>query len=157
MTTKIVCLKNVVSIADRSKEMSFLRRVASHFLRDRVRSSAIREGLGVEPLLPPGTMSWALPGGAGGGIWGEGSLGVSTEFAAPVTQSGIKWKTTSASTSFQRDVVFLFLSVCVKPLSKITESNIQWPYPSFTNLHEVKRFSEHTIKSLYARSPTRSA
>ncbi|TWW81747.1 hypothetical protein D4764_01G0015620 [Takifugu flavidus] len=32
-------------------EMSFLRRVAGLSLRDRVRSSAIREGLGVEPLL----------------------------------------------------------------------------------------------------------
>ncbi|CAG5932579.1 unnamed protein product [Menidia menidia] len=31
--------------------MSFLRRVAGLSLRDRVRSSAIREGLGVEPLL----------------------------------------------------------------------------------------------------------
>ncbi|TWW64246.1 hypothetical protein D4764_03G0012540 [Takifugu flavidus] len=32
-------------------EMSFLRRVAGLSLRDRVRSSAIREELGVEPLL----------------------------------------------------------------------------------------------------------
>nr|XP_054595999.1 uncharacterized protein LOC129163073 [Nothobranchius furzeri] len=32
-------------------EMSFLRRVAGLSLRDRVRSSDIREGLGVEPLL----------------------------------------------------------------------------------------------------------
>ncbi|TWW67394.1 hypothetical protein D4764_02G0004350 [Takifugu flavidus] len=32
-------------------EMSFLRRVAGFSLRDRVRSSAIREELGVEPLL----------------------------------------------------------------------------------------------------------
>ncbi|MEJ4846145.1 hypothetical protein SKA08_15585, partial [Enterococcus faecium] len=32
-------------------EMSFLRRVAGLSLRDRVRSSAIREGLRVEPLL----------------------------------------------------------------------------------------------------------
>ncbi|TWW69272.1 hypothetical protein D4764_18G0000780 [Takifugu flavidus] len=32
-------------------EMSFLRRVAGPSLRDRVRSSDIREGLGVEPLL----------------------------------------------------------------------------------------------------------
>ncbi|TWW63118.1 hypothetical protein D4764_03G0001260 [Takifugu flavidus] len=32
-------------------EMSFFRRVAGLFLRDRVRSSAIREELGVEPLL----------------------------------------------------------------------------------------------------------
>ncbi|TWW71176.1 hypothetical protein D4764_17G0006590 [Takifugu flavidus] len=32
-------------------EMSFLRRVAGLSLRDRVRSSAIREDLGVEPLL----------------------------------------------------------------------------------------------------------
>ncbi|TWW74373.1 hypothetical protein D4764_14G0003740 [Takifugu flavidus] len=31
--------------------MSFLRRVAGLSLRDRVRSSDIREGLGVEPLL----------------------------------------------------------------------------------------------------------
>ena len=32
-------------------EMSFLRRVAGTSLRDRVRSSVIRGGLGVEPLL----------------------------------------------------------------------------------------------------------
>ena len=32
-------------------EMGFLRRVAGVSLRDRVRSSVIREGLGVEPLL----------------------------------------------------------------------------------------------------------
>ena len=32
-------------------EMSFLRRVAGHSLRDRVRSSVTREELGVEPLL----------------------------------------------------------------------------------------------------------
>ncbi|KAK3556338.1 hypothetical protein QTP70_007102 [Hemibagrus guttatus] len=32
-------------------EMSFLRRVAGRSLRDRVRSSVTREGLGVEPLL----------------------------------------------------------------------------------------------------------
>ena len=32
-------------------EMSFLRGVSGLSLRDRVRSSAIREGLGVEPLL----------------------------------------------------------------------------------------------------------
>ncbi|MEQ2253627.1 hypothetical protein ILYODFUR_034170, partial [Ilyodon furcidens] len=28
-------------------------------------------------------MPWAPPGGAGGGFWGEGHLGVSTESAAP--------------------------------------------------------------------------
>ncbi|KAI3360296.1 hypothetical protein L3Q82_014600 [Scortum barcoo] len=38
-------------IADTSGEMSFLRRVAGRSLRDRVRSSVIREELGVEPLL----------------------------------------------------------------------------------------------------------
>ena len=32
-------------------EMGFLRRVSGLSLRDRVRSSVIREGLGVEPLL----------------------------------------------------------------------------------------------------------
>ena len=32
-------------------EMSFLRRVAGHSLRDRVRRSVTREELGVEPLL----------------------------------------------------------------------------------------------------------
>ena len=32
-------------------EMGFLRRVAGFSLRDRVRSSVIREGLGVQPLL----------------------------------------------------------------------------------------------------------
>ncbi|KAL7836057.1 hypothetical protein SRHO_G00284040 [Serrasalmus rhombeus] len=58
-------------------EMSFLRRVAGLSLRDRVRSSVIREGLGVEPLLlhversqlrwfghlvrmPPGRLPWEV-------------------------------------------------------------------------------------------------
>ncbi|MEQ2225288.1 hypothetical protein ILYODFUR_015971, partial [Ilyodon furcidens] len=42
---------------------------------------------------------WAPPGGAGGGVWGEGRLGVSAEFAAPppATRSRIKRKTTSTS------------------------------------------------------------
>ncbi|TWW77580.1 hypothetical protein D4764_12G0009700 [Takifugu flavidus] len=60
--------------------MSFLRRVAGLSLRDRVRSSAIREALGVEPLLlhversqmrwlghlvrmPPGEVFRACPSG----------------------------------------------------------------------------------------------
>ncbi|MEQ2299496.1 hypothetical protein AMECASPLE_015728 [Ameca splendens] len=38
---------------------------------------------------------WALPGGAGGGVWGEGRLGVSAESAAPTTRSRIKQKTTT--------------------------------------------------------------
>ncbi|KAK5601159.1 hypothetical protein CRENBAI_003406 [Crenichthys baileyi] len=29
---------------------------------------------------------WAPPGGAGGGVWGEGRLGVSAESAAPATR-----------------------------------------------------------------------
>ncbi|MEQ2193817.1 hypothetical protein XENOCAPTIV_015096, partial [Xenoophorus captivus] len=37
---------------------------------------------------------WAPPGGAGGGVWGEGRLGVSAESAAPATRSWIKRKTT---------------------------------------------------------------
>ncbi|MEQ2251622.1 hypothetical protein ILYODFUR_013056 [Ilyodon furcidens] len=32
---------------------------------------------------------WAPPGGAGGGVWGEGRLGVSAESAAPATRSRI--------------------------------------------------------------------
>ncbi|MEQ2284189.1 hypothetical protein AMECASPLE_018994 [Ameca splendens] len=32
---------------------------------------------------------WASPGGAGGGVWGEGRLGVSAESAAPATRSRI--------------------------------------------------------------------
>ncbi|MED6245182.1 hypothetical protein ATANTOWER_032673 [Ataeniobius toweri] len=36
----------------------------------------------------PGT-PWAPPVGAGGGVWGEGRLGVSAESAAPVTRSRI--------------------------------------------------------------------
>ncbi|MEQ2274327.1 hypothetical protein XENORESO_018498 [Xenotaenia resolanae] len=39
---------------------------------------------------------WAPPGGAGGGVWGEGRLGVSAESAAPATRSRIKRKTTTA-------------------------------------------------------------
>ncbi|MED6264480.1 hypothetical protein CHARACLAT_015370 [Characodon lateralis] len=42
---------------------------------------------------------WAPPGGAGRGVWGEGRLGVSAESAAPATQSRIKRKMTSTSTS----------------------------------------------------------
>ncbi|MEQ2281307.1 hypothetical protein AMECASPLE_028943 [Ameca splendens] len=38
---------------------------------------------------------WALPGGAGGDVWGQGRLGVSAESAAPATRSRIKRKTTS--------------------------------------------------------------
>ncbi|MEQ2249173.1 hypothetical protein ILYODFUR_026637 [Ilyodon furcidens] len=34
-------------------------------------------------------MPWAPPGGAGGGVWGEGRLGVSAESAAPATRSRI--------------------------------------------------------------------
>ncbi|MEQ2301633.1 hypothetical protein AMECASPLE_038106 [Ameca splendens] len=41
-------------------------------------------------------MPWTPPGEAGGGVWGEGHLGVSAEFAAPVPD---KRKTTSTSTS----------------------------------------------------------
>ncbi|MEQ2196852.1 hypothetical protein XENOCAPTIV_015562 [Xenoophorus captivus] len=40
---------------------------------------------------------WASPGGAGGGVWGEGSLGVSTQSAAPATRFRIKRKTMSTS------------------------------------------------------------
>ncbi|MEQ2181323.1 hypothetical protein GOODEAATRI_010381 [Goodea atripinnis] len=36
---------------------------------------------------------WAHPGGAGGGVWGEGSKGVSTESAGLGIQSRMKWKT----------------------------------------------------------------
>ncbi|MEQ2297775.1 hypothetical protein AMECASPLE_038108 [Ameca splendens] len=43
---------------------------------------------------------WPPPGGAGGGVWGEGCLGVSAESAAPATRSRIKWKTTSTSECF---------------------------------------------------------
>ncbi|MEQ2268578.1 hypothetical protein XENORESO_013202, partial [Xenotaenia resolanae] len=38
---------------------------------------------------------WAPPGRAGGGVWGEGRLGVSTESAAPAIRFRIKRKTTS--------------------------------------------------------------
>ncbi|MEQ2292173.1 hypothetical protein AMECASPLE_020365 [Ameca splendens] len=40
-------------------------------------------------------MPWAPPGGAGGGVWGEGRLGVSAESAAPATRSRMKRKLTS--------------------------------------------------------------
>ncbi|MEQ2300058.1 hypothetical protein AMECASPLE_021440 [Ameca splendens] len=42
-------------------------------------------------------MPWAPPRGAGGGVWGEGRLGVSAESAAPATRFRIKRKTTSTS------------------------------------------------------------
>ncbi|MEQ2179744.1 hypothetical protein GOODEAATRI_028306 [Goodea atripinnis] len=42
---------------------------------------------------------WAPHRGAGGGVWGERSLGVSTESADPATRSRIKQKTMSTSTS----------------------------------------------------------
>ncbi|MEQ2232247.1 hypothetical protein ILYODFUR_009219 [Ilyodon furcidens] len=42
---------------------------------------------------------WAPPGGAGGGVWGEGRLGVSAESAGPATWSWVKQKTMSTSTS----------------------------------------------------------
>ncbi|MEQ2228608.1 hypothetical protein ILYODFUR_010613 [Ilyodon furcidens] len=40
---------------------------------------------------------WATSGGAGGGFWREGSLGVSTESAAPTTRTWMKRKTTIQS------------------------------------------------------------
>ncbi|MEQ2304082.1 hypothetical protein AMECASPLE_023407 [Ameca splendens] len=40
-------------------------------------------------------MPWAPPGGDGGGVWGEGRLGISAEAAAPATRSRIKRKMTS--------------------------------------------------------------
>ncbi|KAI3370214.1 hypothetical protein L3Q82_024997, partial [Scortum barcoo] len=40
-----------VACTSPAAEISFLRRVAGHSLRDRVRSSVTREELGVEPLL----------------------------------------------------------------------------------------------------------
>ncbi|MEQ2291636.1 hypothetical protein AMECASPLE_015026 [Ameca splendens] len=110
-------------------------KVAGHFLRDRVRSSAIRELLllhikrsqsrwlghlyrmpssggvpGMSHLEEAQGMAqdtleglclsaglgtpWAPHGGAGGGVWGEGRLGVSPKSAAPATRSRIKRKTT---------------------------------------------------------------
>ncbi|MED6271823.1 hypothetical protein CHARACLAT_024240 [Characodon lateralis] len=42
---------------------------------------------------------WVPHGGAGGGVWGEGGLGVSAESAAPVTRSQMKQTSTSTSTS----------------------------------------------------------
>ncbi|MEQ2248493.1 hypothetical protein ILYODFUR_019637 [Ilyodon furcidens] len=45
---------------------------------------------------------WAPPGGAGGGVWGEGRLGVSAESAAPATLSRIKQKTTTGPLSFNK-------------------------------------------------------
>ncbi|MEQ2306157.1 hypothetical protein AMECASPLE_005224 [Ameca splendens] len=45
-------------------------------------------------------MPWAPPGGAGGGVWGEGRLGVSAESAAPATRSRIKRKTMSTTPLF---------------------------------------------------------
>ncbi|MEQ2221319.1 hypothetical protein ILYODFUR_014610 [Ilyodon furcidens] len=41
--------------------------------------------------------SWAPPGGVGGGVWGEGRLGVCAESAALATRSQIKRKTTSTN------------------------------------------------------------
>ncbi|MEQ2194675.1 hypothetical protein XENOCAPTIV_001329 [Xenoophorus captivus] len=49
---------------------------------------------------------WAPPRGAGGGVWGEGRLGISAEYAAPATQSRIKRKTTSTST-FQTHILWI--------------------------------------------------
>ncbi|MED6283693.1 hypothetical protein CHARACLAT_011510 [Characodon lateralis] len=69
--------------------MSFLRRVAGHSLRDRVRSSAIREGLCLSTGLG---MPWAPPRRAERGVWGEGRLGISAESAAPATRSRMKQK-----------------------------------------------------------------
>ncbi|MEQ2225523.1 hypothetical protein ILYODFUR_018347 [Ilyodon furcidens] len=53
--------------------------------------------------------TWSPPGGAGGGVWREGRLGVSVESDAPATRSQIKRKTTSTTTSthFRRVAVEL--------------------------------------------------
>ncbi|MED6253265.1 hypothetical protein ATANTOWER_025480, partial [Ataeniobius toweri] len=70
-------------------------------------------GPGDGPGHAGGTMSlgWpgnalGSPGGAGGGVWGEGSLGVSAESAAPATR--IKRKTT---TSFLAVLTTFFMKV----------------------------------------------
>ncbi|KAI3373482.1 hypothetical protein L3Q82_021950 [Scortum barcoo] len=84
-------------------EMSFLRRVAGHSLRDRGRCSR---------HVPPGgglrgrprtrwrdyvsRLAWERlgvpppPGRAGGSVWGEGSLGISAQTAASATRSRTK-------------------------------------------------------------------
>ncbi|MEQ2229757.1 ETS translocation variant 1 [Ilyodon furcidens] len=43
---------------------------------------------------------WAPPGGAGGGVWGEGRLGVSAESAAPATRSRISGRRRIAEVVF---------------------------------------------------------
>ncbi|XP_049899777.1 uncharacterized protein LOC126389867 [Epinephelus moara] len=87
-------------------EMSFLRRAAGLSFRDRVRSSDIREGLRVEPLLlhiersqlrwfghlvrmPSGRLPWGSRGRADGSGWGEDCLGFFAEAAAPATRTRI--------------------------------------------------------------------
>ncbi|MED6281902.1 hypothetical protein CHARACLAT_026589 [Characodon lateralis] len=46
---------------------------------------------------------WAPPIGAGGGVWGEGSLGVSTKSGAPATQFWIKWETMSMTAPLTKE------------------------------------------------------
>ncbi|MEQ2192349.1 hypothetical protein XENOCAPTIV_010422 [Xenoophorus captivus] len=58
--------------------------------QDTLEGLSLSDGLGM-PCAPPV--------GAGGGVWGEGSLGDSTESAFPVTQFWIKQKMISTSTT----------------------------------------------------------
>ncbi|MEQ2249360.1 hypothetical protein ILYODFUR_028353 [Ilyodon furcidens] len=88
--------------------ISFFRSGTSHREEAQGTAQDTLEGLCLSAGL--GT-PWAPPGGAGGGVWGEGRLGVSAESAAPATRSRIKRKTTSTSTSNVSGVKFLYLFI----------------------------------------------
>ncbi|MEQ2234663.1 hypothetical protein ILYODFUR_033825, partial [Ilyodon furcidens] len=64
------------------------REEAQRTAQDTLKGLCLLAGLGTP---------WAPPGGAGGGVWGEGRLGVSAESASPATRSRIKRKTTTDS------------------------------------------------------------
>ncbi|MEQ2301471.1 hypothetical protein AMECASPLE_036398, partial [Ameca splendens] len=51
---------------------------------------------------------WAPPGGAGGGVWGEGPLAVSAESAAPANRSRIKRKTTR-----RNSLIYMGVIICL--------------------------------------------
>ncbi|MED6277533.1 hypothetical protein CHARACLAT_014409 [Characodon lateralis] len=71
---------------------------------------------------------WAPPGGAGGGVWGEGRLGVSAESAASVTRSRISRRQRVRDTTVyekEKDIISVchpLVEICDEILSSSSES-----------------------------------
>ncbi|MEQ2224587.1 hypothetical protein ILYODFUR_009054 [Ilyodon furcidens] len=77
-------------------ERSPLRYLRHLFRSHREEAQGTLEGLCLSAGLG---LPWAPPGRAGGGVWGEGRLGVFTQPAAFATQYWMKRKTTTTNMS----------------------------------------------------------